>query len=120
VAGAALVPFVVGAALLAGFLVPRDGGGAPAVVPNSVVKLDPTTGAVLDVVPVGRHPEALAVTADAVWTVNLVTPETGVVARIDPLRAQVVKRTRLEGVAPFSNGFGHGAVWVGVSDRSPL
>jgi DNA-binding SARP family transcriptional activator/DNA-binding beta-propeller fold protein YncE len=43
---------------------------APAVVPNSLVDLDPRTGQVVSVTPMGVGPMSLAVTRDAVWVVN--------------------------------------------------
>lgn len=43
---------------------------APQVVANSLVRLDPVTGKVASVVPVGIEPGPMAVTHGAVWTVN--------------------------------------------------
>ncbi len=54
--------------------------GAPAVVPNSLVKLDPGTGEVLDVIRVGRQPVAAAVVGDSVWVSN---NEDATVTRVD-------------------------------------
>ncbi len=54
--------------------------GAPAVVPNSLVKLDPGTGKVLDVIRVGRQPVAAAVVGDSVWVSN---NEDATVTRVD-------------------------------------
>jgi DNA-binding SARP family transcriptional activator/streptogramin lyase len=62
---------LLGAAVLTGLLFWNNGGdGTPEVVPNSLVKLDPSTGKVLDVIKVGRQPVALAVVDDAVWVSN--------------------------------------------------
>lgn len=75
-----LAAALVGAAVLAGLLLSTNGGGAPVVVPNSLVKLDPNTGKVLDVIEVGRQPVALAVVGDAVWVSN---NEDETVTRVD-------------------------------------
>ena len=73
---------LLGAALLTGLLLWNNGGdGTPEVVPNSLVKLDPDTGKVLDVIDVGRQPVALAVVGDAVWVSN---NEDETVTRVDP------------------------------------
>jgi len=42
----------------------------PAVTANSLVQLDPETGKVVSVIPVGDTPVSLAVTPSAVWVVN--------------------------------------------------
>jgi transcriptional activator len=73
---------LLGAAVLTGLLLWSNGGdGTPKVVPNSLVKLDPNTGEVLDVIEVGRQPVALAVVGDAVWVSN---NEDATVTRVDP------------------------------------
>ncbi|MBA3735108.1 MAG: winged helix-turn-helix domain-containing protein [Actinobacteria bacterium] len=72
---------LVGAAVVMGLLLWDNGSGAPAVIPNSLVKLDPNTGKVLDVIEVGRQPVALAVVGDAVWVSN---NEDETVTRVDP------------------------------------
>ena len=73
---------LLGAAVLTGLLLWNNGGGGtPEVVPNSLVKLDPDTGKVLDVIAVGRQPVALAVVGDAVWVSN---NEDATVTRVDP------------------------------------
>jgi DNA-binding SARP family transcriptional activator/DNA-binding beta-propeller fold protein YncE len=87
---AVLAVLLLGAAALTVALVlANDGGGAPVVVPNSLVKIDPDTGEVLDVIRVGRQPVAVAVVGRYVWvsnnedeTVMRVDPETG---RTDPI-----------------------------------
>jgi streptogramin lyase len=47
------------------------GSGAPTVVKDSLVKLDPDTGKVLDVTRVGGQPVSVAVAGDTVWTGNI-------------------------------------------------
>lgn len=46
------------------------GSGALPVVKDSLVKLDPDTGKVLDVTKVGGHPVSVAVAGETVWTGN--------------------------------------------------
>jgi DNA-binding SARP family transcriptional activator/streptogramin lyase len=73
---------LLGAAVLTGVLLWANGDdGIPKVVPNSLVKLDPNTGKVLDVIKVGRQPVAVAVAGDAVWVSN---NENETVTRVDP------------------------------------
>jgi DNA-binding SARP family transcriptional activator/streptogramin lyase len=45
-------------------------GGAPRIVPNSLVQLDPRTGTPILVKQVGVEPEPIAVTPTAIWTVD--------------------------------------------------
>jgi YVTN family beta-propeller protein len=77
------------AALTLALVLGTGGGGAPVVIPNSLVKVDPDTGKVLDVIRVGRQPVAVAVVGRHIWvsnnedeTVMRVDPETG---RTDPI-----------------------------------
>ncbi len=69
----------VGALTLA-LVLSRSGGEPPAVVANSLVKIDPETGKVLAVFPVGRQPVAVAVIGDYVWVSN---NEDATVTRLD-------------------------------------
>jgi len=73
---------LLGAAALTLALVLSDsGGGAPTVVKDSLVKIDPETGKVLDVIRVGRQRLAVAVLGDYVWVAN---NEDATVTRVDP------------------------------------
>jgi len=65
---AALV--IVAASAAAAILATAGGGAPPRVVPNSLVQLDPRTGRVVSVVPVGVEPGPIAVTPSAIWTAN--------------------------------------------------
>jgi DNA-binding SARP family transcriptional activator/DNA-binding beta-propeller fold protein YncE len=69
------------AALTLALVLSNDGGGVPAVVRNSLVKIDSETGKVLDVIRVGRQPVAVAVVGDYVWVSN---NEDETVMRVDP------------------------------------
>jgi DNA-binding SARP family transcriptional activator len=66
-AAAALVVLAAAAGLTA---VATRAGAAPHVVPNSLVRLDPKSGKVISVVPVGVEPGRIAVTPTAIWTAN--------------------------------------------------
>jgi streptogramin lyase len=66
---------LVGIVLLAAFaataaILSDSAGGAPRIVPNSLVQLDPRTGAPILVKQVGIEPEPIAVTRTAIWTVD--------------------------------------------------
>jgi DNA-binding SARP family transcriptional activator/streptogramin lyase len=67
-AAAAVVIFAASAAAAA--ILSTSAGGAPHVVPNSLVRLDPRTGSVVSVTPVGVEPGPIAVTPGAIWTAN--------------------------------------------------
>jgi streptogramin lyase len=67
-AGATLVG--VGA-LVIGLVLTGGDAKSPVVVPDSLVKIDPKTNKVVDVIPVGRLPVAAALAGDFVWVVNV-------------------------------------------------
>ena len=83
----------------------------PAVIANSLVQLDPATGRVVSVTPVGDTPVSMAATPAAVWVVN----------RGDRTVSRVDRRThavRTIGGVPFANDIaadGHGNIWVSSS-----
>jgi DNA-binding SARP family transcriptional activator/streptogramin lyase len=66
-AGAALVGI---AAVALGLVLTSGGAKSPVVVPDSLVKIDPRTNKVVDVIRVGRLPVATALAGDFVWVVN--------------------------------------------------
>jgi DNA-binding SARP family transcriptional activator/DNA-binding beta-propeller fold protein YncE len=72
---------LVGAGALALVLVlAHTGGGVPHVTKDSLVKIDPKSGDILDVVRVGRQPVAVAVLGDAVFVSNV---EDATITRLD-------------------------------------
>jgi DNA-binding SARP family transcriptional activator/DNA-binding beta-propeller fold protein YncE len=72
---------LVGAGALALALVlSNTGGGVPRVTKDSLVKIDPETGDILDVVRVGRQPVAAAVLGDSVFVSNV---EDATITRLD-------------------------------------
>jgi DNA-binding SARP family transcriptional activator/streptogramin lyase len=66
-AGAALVGL---AALALGLVLTSGDAKSPVVIPDSLVKIDPKTNKVVEVIPVGRLPVAVALAGDFVWVVN--------------------------------------------------
>jgi YVTN family beta-propeller protein len=65
-----LVFVIVGAAVASAYALSRGDKHAPTVVPNSVVKIDPTTNRIVDVVRVGRRPAAVAMVGRNLWVAN--------------------------------------------------
>jgi streptogramin lyase len=66
-AGAALLGV---AAVALGLVLTGGGAEPPVVIPDSLVKIDPKTNKVVDVIRVGRLPVATALAGDFVWVVN--------------------------------------------------
>jgi streptogramin lyase len=66
-AGATLVGV---AALILGFVLTVGDAKSPVVIPDSLVKIDPKTNKVVDVIRVGRLPVATALAGDFVWVIN--------------------------------------------------
>jgi DNA-binding SARP family transcriptional activator/streptogramin lyase len=66
-AGATLIGVV---ALVLGLVLTGGDAKSPVVVPDSLVKIDPKTNKVVDVIHVGRLPVAAALAGDFVWVVN--------------------------------------------------
>jgi DNA-binding SARP family transcriptional activator/streptogramin lyase len=66
-AGAALVGV---AAVALGLVLTNGGAKSPVVIPDSLVKIDPRTNKVVDVIHVGRLPVAAALAGDFVWVIN--------------------------------------------------
>jgi DNA-binding SARP family transcriptional activator/streptogramin lyase len=58
------------ASAVAATILSASAGGAPHVVPNSLVRLDPRSGKVVSVARVGLDPGPIAVTPRVIWTAN--------------------------------------------------
>ena len=69
---------------------------APRALPNSLVEIDPATNAVVSVTRVGRDPQSIASTEDALWVANA---GDRTVARID----RDSKQVRIVGGAPVAH-----------------
>jgi class 3 adenylate cyclase len=105
---AAVVAFVVVAALVAIPLVARRAGGSSEIEPNSVGVLDPESGDVTATVGLENRPGSVAASADAIWVTN---PDVGTVTRIDP-NEQEIRDSILVGENPTGIAVGFDAVWV--------
>ena len=77
-------------------------------LPDSVALIDREQASVVDYVPVGRRPVAVAVGHGSVWVANA---DDGTVSRIDPDRREVI-RTIGVGAPAIDLAIGQGAVWV--------
>ena len=64
-------------------------------VAGSVLRVDPTNGAVAAIIPVGRNAISIAVGSSAVWVANV---DDGTISRIDPATNAVVATIPLTGV----------------------
>jgi DNA-binding SARP family transcriptional activator len=92
--------------------------GAPRVVPNSLVRLDPASGKVVSVVRVGVEPGPIAITPTAIWTSNY---GDNTVSRYD-LRTHTVQARAGFPAQPFDTVVdGDGNAWISSSyeDHAP-
>jgi YVTN family beta-propeller protein len=105
---AAVVAFVVVAALIAIPLVARRAGGNSEIEQNSVGVLDPESGDVVATVRLEEHPGSVATSADAVWVTN---PDVDTVTRIEPNELEIRDSIPV-GETPTGIAVGFGAVWV--------
>jgi DNA-binding SARP family transcriptional activator/streptogramin lyase len=124
---------VVAAAIVAGGLrlTGDDTPGPPEVLPNSLVRIDPSTLEPTDVVPIGEAPDHLVVAGDFVWVVHHVLRDTDSVelrnagdrtlTRFDPSTGEV--KVLGGGLAPCGlTADPSGDVWVAncfASDSGP-
>jgi YVTN family beta-propeller protein len=95
----------------------RVGAGAVWVtlaLEDSLVRIDPRTGAVQKTIAVGRYPVGVAVGAGAVWVAN---SGDGTVSRIDPKTDEVVATIPV-GAGPEDVAVGAGHVFVSVRPRT--
>src|SRR4051812_14290871 len=116
VAGA-LVLVAAGVAVAALLLVSRDDHRQPVHAPvpgDSLAVVDARTGTLVDAVPAGRAPSAVAAGAGAVWALNA---DDRTVTRVDV--ETKARRTLGLGAAPTDVAFGLGGLWVGVAARVP-
>ena len=105
---AAMVAFVVVAALVAIPLVARRAGGNSEIEPNSIGVLDPESGDVTATVELEDRPGSVASSADAVWVTN---PDVGTITRIDPDGQEIRDSIPVE-ENPTGIAVGFDAVWV--------
>jgi YVTN family beta-propeller protein len=110
----ALALILIGVAVGA-FALTRGDGRTLAVVPNSVVEIDPSTNRIVSVVPVGRRPSAIAVIGRDMWVAN----------SLDDTLTHIDTRsgaTRTLGGFDYPTSLARAArkVWVGSNSRGVL
>jgi streptogramin lyase/predicted Ser/Thr protein kinase len=83
---AAVAALLVAAAVAAVLALTLGGEGSVVVVPNSLVRIDPGTNEIVEVVPVGNWPAEIAVAGQYVFVVNV---EDATVSRLDTTSGQL-------------------------------
>lgn len=89
-------------------LVTHHGTGLASISPNAVGVIDPKTNKLVDEVPVGVGPQAVAIGDGSVWVADV---EDRTLSRIDPKTRRVIVNPPAGGY-PSDIAFGEGAVWV--------
>ena len=75
------------------------------------MRVDPSTGDVVDRIPVGNGPTSIATDGDQLWVVDT---DDGTLARVDPASRAVKEKFELGG-DPGALFVGNDAVWVAVA-----
>jgi YVTN family beta-propeller protein len=79
-------------------------------------RIDPATGRVIDTIPVGSAPDGVAVGEGAVWVTSA---QSGFVVEVSPTLGRAVRGIRVPGVAEdVAVGAGH--VWVTATERDAV
>ncbi len=104
-----MAALVLAAAALLAFLLTRGDDAAPAVVPNSLVKIDPKTGEIVDVYRVGGLPFKPAIVGDYVFVSS---QEDETLSRIDVRSGELDTYGGLTSPAGVAAG-ADGTLWVG-------
>jgi YVTN family beta-propeller protein len=96
---------------------------------NTVSRIDPQANRVLATIPVGRHPDRIAVSPGPVWVANSGGPTVSsggpTVSRIDPAANRVVATIEIGPARGCCSDFmqltvGGGSVWVGVPNLTSV
>lgn len=105
---------LVGAAAMTAFALTRD-EHTPTVVPNSLVKIDPKTNRIVEVVRVGRRPAAVATVGRNLWVANSLDDT---LTRVDTRSGE----TRTLGGFPYPSSLTRERqrVWVGNNSSGVL
>ena len=110
------ISLLVAAAVTAAVLELDHGAGAPVVRPDSVAVVDPGSGRVLSVIPVGSHPDAIAIGDGAAWVANA---DDGTLTRIDLTTRKVVSTIGIGGpLADVATDVR--SVWVATGSEGTL
>ena len=112
VAGGALLAAAATAAVAVVLTQDQAGGVSSVVEGSSVAAVDPTSGRVTGVYPVGASPAAISVGDGHVWALSV---DDRTLSRIDPRTGSV--RTIGVGAIPTDLVAGAGGVWVGIGGR---
>jgi YVTN family beta-propeller protein len=108
-AGSALVGVLAAAIAIPVFALGQGaGGGGANVEPNSVAVIDPASNEVVDTVPVGIRPSAVAAGEGAIWVANL---DDRTLSHVDPNARRVLSNIPLK-ATPTGVAVGAHAVWV--------
>jgi len=106
---AILALVVVGAAIAIPAVLFGGGPGSTRLLPNSVARIDPSAGAVVETIGVGEDPTGVAVGEDGdVWVIN---QGDSTVNRIDPVSGDVTPAKSTLGI-PTGIAVGEGAIWI--------
>jgi YVTN family beta-propeller protein len=96
---------------------------------NTVSRIDPQTNRVVATIPVGRHPDGIAISPGAVWVANVGGPTISSggpsVSRIDPATNRVVATIEIGPAHACCSDYmeltvGGGSVWVGVPNLTSV
>jgi len=114
---AAAAAFALALAAVLAFVLMRDAGGLASASPNTVGVIDPSSNRLVEEVPVGLDPHAIAVGEGAVWVTNR---EDEIVSRIDPADTSARPRTIAVGDYPSDVTVASGSVWVALGALAEL
>jgi virginiamycin B lyase len=87
---------------------------------DTLVRIDPVAGKVVETIPVGSAPEGVAVTEGSVWVAD---EHSGAVTRVDPATNQVVATIPVGPTGdsgPQIMTAGPGGVWVGIQSTGEV
>ncbi len=90
---------------------------------HSVLRVDPTNGQVLELIPLSFEPQELAFGQQALWIAGGAAPDAGrptFVARVDPRLNEVTDTVRLSGSSFIHLAAGEGAVWAATTGDGAL
>ncbi|MFL5959710.1 MAG: BTAD domain-containing putative transcriptional regulator [Gaiellaceae bacterium] len=104
---------ILAAAATLAAVLSTSSSAAPRVVPDSLVRIDPRSGKIVSVTPVGAEPQGIAVTTTGIWTNNLTE---NLATRYD-LRTHKVQ-TLGTPPSPFAVVADPGNAWVTSLDKS--
>ena len=114
--GAALIGALTAAVAIPVFALGQDSGGVTAVEPNSLAVIDPSSNAVVDSVPVGLRPAAIATGEGSVWVANT---EDETVSRIDARTRELIRTIPVDEY-PSDVAFAGGSAWVALGGPSQV